>query len=59
MKTRGKDEAYDTKALAEILGVSQAFVRKLGKSGKISYSLSGSKMMFDWDSVKRYLGGKL
>ena len=57
MKTLGKCNAYDTKALSEILGVSQAFVRKLGKSGKISYSFSGSKMMFDRDSVKKYLEG--
>ena len=56
-KQTGNEKAYDTKTLSELLGLSTASVRKLGKEGKIGYSMCGAKMFFDAASVKRYLEG--
>ncbi len=52
-----KTELLDSRRLAELLGLSQASCRKLAKAGKIQYSMSGSKMMFDTESVRRYMEG--
>ncbi len=55
MKECDKSGSYDSRRLAALLGLSQASCRKLGKEGKIKYTMSGSKMLFDANSVKRYL----
>ncbi len=46
----------DSQRLSEILGLSQASCRKLARAGKIQYSMSGSRMVYDMDSVMRYIG---
>ncbi len=55
--TADTKDIYDTKSLANVLGVSQAFVRKLGRTGKIPYSMKGSKMIFVAGDVKKYMEG--
>lgn len=57
MKGSDKPETFDSRRLADMLGLSQASCRRLGKEGKIKFTMSGSKMLFDADSVKRYLEG--
>ena len=48
---------YDSKTLAQMLGLSQASCRKLAMDGKIKAFKNGKKMFYDSLSVKKYMEG--
>ncbi len=55
--TYKNDEVLDSKAVAYMLGLSQASCRKLARDGKIKSYMNGGKMMYDGASVMKYLEG--
>lgn len=57
MTYRMDSGVYDSKALAQMLGLSQASCRKLAETGKIKAFKDGKKMYYDGASVAKYIGG--
>ena len=55
--TYTKKEDFDSRTLAQMLGLSQASCRKLARDGKIKSYMDGGKMMYDGASVMRYMEG--